>query len=57
VFLTLAVDGGEWTASQLAVLHPRERAAGTHWIEGSVGPRTSLDAVMKRKKIPFPARN
>jgi hypothetical protein len=26
---------------------PRERAPGTHWIEGCVGPRTGLDAVVK----------
>jgi hypothetical protein len=28
---------------------PRERAPGTHWIGGCVGPRASLDAVVKRK--------
>jgi len=30
-------------------LYPRERALGTHWIGGWVGPRAVLDAVVKRK--------
>jgi hypothetical protein len=30
-------------------LPPRERALGTHWIGGWVGPRAVLDAVVKRK--------
>jgi hypothetical protein len=33
---------------------PRERAPGTHWIEGWVGPRDVLDAV--KRKIPSPHR-
>jgi hypothetical protein len=32
-----------------AALPPSERAAGTHWIGGWVGPRAVLDAVAKRK--------
>jgi hypothetical protein len=32
---------------------PRERASGTHWIGGWVGPRTVLDVVVNRK-IPSP---
>jgi hypothetical protein len=32
---------------------PRERALGTHWIGGWIGPRAILDAVVKRK-IPSP---
>jgi len=27
----------------------RERAPGTYWLDGSVGPRIGLDAVVKRK--------
>jgi hypothetical protein len=38
-----------------AALPPRERAPGTHWIGGWVGPRAILDAVVKRK-IPSPRR-
>jgi hypothetical protein len=34
---------------------PRKRAPATHWIGGCVGPRTVLDAVVKRK-IPRPHR-
>jgi hypothetical protein len=53
--LTSALDGGEWSASRHNRFTPRERAPGTHWIGGWVGPRTVLDAVMKRK-IPSPRR-
>jgi hypothetical protein len=35
-------------------LTPRERAPGTHWIGGWVGPRTSLDIVEKRNILPLP---
>jgi len=28
---------------------PSGKASGTHWIGGSVGPRTDLDAVVKGK--------
>jgi hypothetical protein len=38
-----------------AALPPRERAPGTHWIGGWVGPRAVLGAVVKRK-IPNPRR-
>jgi hypothetical protein len=34
---------------------PRERAPDAQWIEGWVGPRAVLDAVVKRK-IPIPRR-
>jgi hypothetical protein len=30
-------------------INPKERAPGTHWIGGWVGPRAVLDAVVKRK--------
>jgi hypothetical protein len=38
-----------------AVITPRERAPGTHWIGGWVGLRAGLDTVVKRK-IPSPRR-
>jgi hypothetical protein len=44
-FLTSALDGGEWSASHHGRFTPRERAPGTHWIGGWVGPRAGLDAV------------
>jgi hypothetical protein len=45
----------EWSASRSGRFTPRERAAGTHWIGGWVGPRAVLDAAVKRK-IPRPRR-
>jgi hypothetical protein len=53
--LTSALDGGEWLASRPGRFTPRERAPGTHWIGGWVGPRAILDTVVKRK-IPSPRR-
>jgi hypothetical protein len=53
--LTLALDGGEWSASRPGRFTPRERAPGTHWIGGWVGPRAVVDAMVKRK-IPSPRR-
>jgi hypothetical protein len=48
-FLTSALDGVEWIASRPGRFTPRERAPGTHSIEVWVGPRASLDAVVKRE--------
>jgi hypothetical protein len=50
-FLTLALDGSEWSALCLSHFTPRERAHGTHCIGGWVSLRISLDAVAKN--IPF----
>jgi hypothetical protein len=47
----LAVDGGELSASCPYHFTPRERASGTHWIGGWVGPRAVLVMVAKRKLI------
>jgi hypothetical protein len=52
-FLTSALDEGEWSASRPGRFTPRERALGTHWIGGWLGPRAVLDAVVNRK-IPSP---
>jgi hypothetical protein len=54
-FLTSALDGGEWPASHPSCFTPRERAPGTHWIEGWVGPRASL-GTMVNVKIASPAK-
>jgi hypothetical protein len=35
-------------------LYPSERAPGTHWIGGWVGPRAGLDYVEKRKFLTLP---
>jgi hypothetical protein len=53
--LTSVLDGGEWSASRSSRFTSKERAPGTHWIGGWVGPRAVLDAVVKRK-IPSPRR-
>jgi hypothetical protein len=47
--LTSALDGGEWSDPRPGLFTPRERAPGTHWIGGLVGPRAVLDAVVKTK--------
>jgi hypothetical protein len=47
--LTSELDGHEWSASLPDRFTPRERALGTHWIGGWVGPKACLDAVVKRK--------
>jgi hypothetical protein len=44
-FLTSAVDGAEWSASCPDRFTPGERAPGTHWIGGWVGPGAGLDAI------------
>jgi len=43
--LTLALDGGEWSASRPGHFAPGVRAHGTHWIGDWVGPRAGLNAV------------
>jgi hypothetical protein len=45
----VALDRGERSASRSGRFIPRERASGTHWIGGWVGPRAVLDAVVERK--------
>jgi hypothetical protein len=47
VFLTLALVGGEWSPSRPCRFTSGERAHGTHWIGGWVGPRVGLDDVGK----------
>jgi hypothetical protein len=48
-FLALGLDGDEWSASLSDRFAPRERAHGTHFIGGWVGPRAILDMVAKWK--------
>jgi hypothetical protein len=45
-FLTLALDGCEWSASRPG---SGERTHGTHYVGGWVGPIAGLDAVEWRK--------
>jgi hypothetical protein len=52
--LTSAQAVGEWSASRPGRFTVGERAPGTHWIGGWVGPRTSLDDVVSRKFLTLP---
>jgi hypothetical protein len=52
VFLTSALVGGEWSASRSGRFTPGERAPGTDWIGGWVGPKTGLDDVERRTSCP-----
>jgi hypothetical protein len=54
VFLTSALVGGEWSGTRSGHFTPGERAIGTHWRGGSVGPSTGLDDKEKRKFMPLP---
>jgi hypothetical protein len=54
IFLTLALAGGEWSASHPSLFTPGEIAPGTHWIGGWVDPRASLDDMEKRKFLTLP---
>jgi hypothetical protein len=38
-FLTSALGGGEWSVSRIGRFSSRERAPGTNWIGGWVGPK------------------
>jgi hypothetical protein len=42
-FMTLALDGGEWSAACLCCFMPRERCPSTHRIGNWVDPRAILD--------------
>jgi hypothetical protein len=51
-FLPSALDVGEWSASRPGRFTLREKATGTHWIGGWVGPRAVLDiAVVQYQQI------
>jgi hypothetical protein len=54
LFSSLALDGCEWSASRPGRLTPGEKAPGTHWIEGWVGPEGGLDSAEKIKILPLP---
>jgi len=39
-----------------SALYPRERATGTHYRGGLLGPRAGLDTAVEERKIPRPCR-
>jgi hypothetical protein len=47
--LDLALVGSEWSASRPVRSTAGERATGTHWIGGSVGPRAGVGDVENRE--------
>jgi hypothetical protein len=47
VFSASSLDVGECSVSLPGCFAPRERALGTNWIGGWVGPRSCLEAVEK----------
>jgi hypothetical protein len=49
IFLTLALAGGEQSASRPGRFTPGERAPCTHWTGGWVDPKAGLDDLKKRK--------
>jgi hypothetical protein len=55
-FFTLALDGGDWSASRPAHSTYEERAYGYNSIGGWVGPRAPL-VFLKRGKLPYPVDN
>jgi hypothetical protein len=54
VSLTLALVGGEWTASRPGPFTSGERTRGSHLIRGRVGLRGGLNAVEKWKFLTLP---
>jgi hypothetical protein len=55
IFLNLALDGGEWSASCPGRFTPYDRPSGTHWTGGWVGPRAGRDTLENRKILTLPA--
>jgi hypothetical protein len=49
IFLASAQARSEWLVSRPGRITPKERAPGTHWIRGWVGPRAGLDNLEKKK--------
>jgi hypothetical protein len=53
-FLSSALVGGEWSASNSARFTPGEKAPVTHWIDrGWMSSRSGLDNVEERKFLPL----
>jgi hypothetical protein len=52
IFLTLALDGGDWSASCPSHFTPGETAPATHWIGHWVSLRASQDDLELKKIFP-----
>jgi hypothetical protein len=52
-FLTLVLDGGEWSVSYPYQFTPGEAAPSTHCIGGWMGLRAGID-IMEKRKISYP---
>jgi hypothetical protein len=51
-FLTLALDGGEWSTLHPSRFTPGEIASSAYWKKGRMDPRASLNTVQMRKILP-----
>jgi hypothetical protein len=49
-FLMSALDGGEWSESNLGCFTRKARVPSTQWIGDWVDPGADLDTVMKGKR-------
>jgi hypothetical protein len=54
VFLTSALVGDVWSASNPGLFTPEERAPGTLWIGSWVDSRAGIDDIEKRKFFTLP---
>jgi hypothetical protein len=54
VFLTSALVGDELSASCSDRFNPGERAPGTHWVRGWMGPRAGVGIMEKCKFLTLP---
>jgi hypothetical protein len=54
IFINIGLTAGEWSTSHPSSFTTREKAPGTHWIGGWVGPRAGLDDMDKRKFLTLP---
>jgi hypothetical protein len=54
--MTSALDGGEWSASRPGRFTPREKAPGTQWTGGCVGPRAVFRDTMTSVEVTYISR-
>jgi hypothetical protein len=54
IFLTLAIAGGEWSASRPTHYTPGERAPSSVWIGDWVNARVGLDDMERKKFLILP---